>query len=202
MYRSDDLISVLTQDHREMKQLFTELGHLSGGESLRRTLTDQLIVEMVRHSVAEESYLYPVAVERLPRGDLLTDTSLADHYQIEDILRRLEAPDIPDDEFALLLSWLINDTRRHLDDEEERIFPLLAEHVSEEELIELGKKAQQSKAQAPSRVSHKVDGRPLLQMILESGAGLVQRARDHLCGRDSPYPDMDWSDRTGKSTGP
>lgn len=183
-----DLISVLEEDHRELRQLFTELEHLCGGESLRRTLTDQLIVELVRHSVAEECYLYPVSCERLPDGERVTQQAIAEHNRLEAILRRLEAPDVPDDQFALLLSWLITGSRLHIDDEEERIFPLLAKHVPEEELVELGGKAQQSKSCAPSRPSCKGDGRPLLHVLLKSGAGLVERVRDHLCGRDKPYP--------------
>jgi hemerythrin-like domain-containing protein len=189
MNRSNDLISVLTQDHREVQQLHTELEHLCGGEPLRRTLTDQLIVEVVRHSVAEECYLYPVCRERLPNGDRLVEMALADHCRIDELMRRLEVPDVPDDEFARLLSLLIAEARTHIDDEEQRIFPLLAEHVSETELIELGKKAQRSKSRAPSRASDKVDGRPLLQLLLSSGAGLVERVRLHLRGQGKAYPD-------------
>jgi hemerythrin-like domain-containing protein len=189
MNRSDDLISVLTQDHHELRQLLTELENLCGGERLRRTLTDQLIVEVVRHAVAEECYLYPVARERLPDGELMVEQALADHHRLERLLQRLEAPEVPDDQFARLMSWLITDARHHIDYEDDRIFPLLADCVSEEELVELGKKAQQSKSCAPSRVSHKAEGRPLVQVLLRSGAGLVERVRDYLCGRDKPYPD-------------
>jgi hemerythrin-like domain-containing protein len=188
MDRPDDLISVLTEDHREMRQLFTELEFLSGGESLRRALTDQLIVEVVRHSVAEECYLYPVSRDRLPEGERVTALALAEHHRLEDILRRLEVPDVADDRFALLLSWLITGTRQHMADEERRIFPLLAVHVPEDELVELGRKARQSKSCAPSRPATPADGRPLLHFLLTSGAGMVERVRDYLCGRDKPYP--------------
>lgn len=190
MNRSDDLISVLAEDHHELRQLLTELENLCGGERLRRTLTDQLIVEVVRHAVAEECYLYPLARERLPDGDRVVDTALAEHRRLERLLRRLEAPEVPDDRFALLMSWLITDARQHMDEEDERIFPLLADHFSEEELVELGKKAQQSKSCAPSRASQKAEGRPPVQVLLASGAGLAERVRDYLCGRDKPYPDM------------
>jgi hypothetical protein len=54
MTRPDDLISVLRDDHREVLRLLTEVELLSGGESLRRTLTDQVIVESVRHSADRE----------------------------------------------------------------------------------------------------------------------------------------------------
>jgi len=189
MNRADDLVNVLTEDHLELRQLLTELEHLSGGERLRRTLTDQLIVEVVRHSVAEECYLYPLVRERLPDGDRMVEKALAEHRRLENILRRLEAPDIPDDQFALLMSRLIACGRRHIDNEDERILPALAAHVGEEELIELGKKAQQSKSCAPSRACHTADDRPLVHVLLSSGAGLVERVRAYLSGQDRPYPD-------------
>lgn len=44
-----------------------------------------------------------------------------------------------------------------------------------------------SKANAPSRASS--PDRPLLQALLESGAGLVERLRLYLCGEDRAYPD-------------
>ena len=185
----DDLISVLTEDHRELRQLFTELEFLSGGESLRRTLTDQLVVEMVRHAVAEESYFYPVARKCLPDGALTTDEAYADHRHLEKILRRLEESDLSDDQFSVLLSRLIDDARRHIDDEERRIFPLLTEHVGEERLVLLGRRARNAKAKAPTRSMPVSSSLPLLHMLLETGTGLVERVRGQLCGPGKPYPD-------------
>jgi hemerythrin-like domain-containing protein len=192
MKRPADLIGVLMEDHRELRQLYTELEFLSGGESLRRTLTDQLIVEAVRHTVAEEAYLYPVLRERLTDGGRITDEAYAEHQGLEKILRQLEAPDISDEHFSLLLSSLIPGARRHIDDEEERIFPLLIKHVSEEELVSLGEQAKNAKARAPSRPTPGSPGQPLLQALLNTGAGLVERIRDHLCGRGKAYPGAPW----------
>jgi hemerythrin-like domain-containing protein len=189
MNRSTDLLSVLKEDHRELKQLYTELEHLCGGERLRRVLTDQLIVEAVRHSVAEECYLYPVARACLPNGDRLVEEALADHDRLEGILRRLESSDLPDDQFALLLSWLITSARQHIDDEEERIFPLVAEHVSREELIALGENAWRFKTEAPSRSSRTAHDRPLSNLLLKSGSGLVERVREYLRGQGKAYSD-------------
>jgi hemerythrin superfamily protein len=185
MRPAEDLITVLTEDHQEIRQLFTELEYLSGGEALRHRLSEQLIIESVRHSMAEEIYLYPLVAERLPDGDAETLDALAGHRRIERILRRLERPDLRDDRFASLLSELDTQVREHHADEEGRLFPRVARLVSEEELVELGRRAMKSKANAPSRPSG--HNRPLLQMLLESGAGLVDRVRVYLSGEDR-YP--------------
>jgi hemerythrin-like domain-containing protein len=190
MNQPDDLISMLKEDHRELRQLFTELEFLSGGESLRRTLTDHLIVEMVRHAVAEEAYLYPASRRHLPDGAWIVEQSNAEHEWLEGMLRQLEAPDVPDDHFSFLLARLIPDTRRHMGDEEERIFPLLSRYVSSEELVVLGELARKAKEKAPIRLDAGSSNRPLLSALMETGAGLVERVRAHLCGRGKAYPEL------------
>lgn len=192
MARPDDLISVLQDDHRELRQLLTEVEHLCGGESLRRSLTEQMIIEMVRHMVAEEAYLYPVCRAHLPDGGRITDEADHDHERIEKILKRLEDGNLSDEEFSHLLSSLTTISREHMEDEEWRVFPLLKKYVSREELLDLGEKAMKAKASAPSRpepwTPSDADA-PLLQMLLRTGSGLVERARDYLCGRGKAYPD-------------
>lgn len=181
---ADDLVSALTEDHQELGGLLAELDALSGGEHLRRVLTAQLIIESVRHSMAEECYLYPLCRAHLPDGARIADEGRADHRQIERILKQLEAGGVPDEHFDLLLSWLIGDMRRHMDEEEKQVFGPLAEHVPGERLRELGAKARRSKALASSR-SARSNG-ALVTMLLRSGAGLVERVREYLCEHGYP----------------
>jgi hemerythrin superfamily protein len=54
-----DVIDILTQDHREVEAMFSELEVLmqtrSGADDDRRKdLVDQVTIELVRHSVAEQ----------------------------------------------------------------------------------------------------------------------------------------------------
>jgi hypothetical protein len=84
---------------------------------------------------------------------------------------------------------LIPDARRHIQDEERRIFPMLTRYVIEEELISLGERAKNAKAKAPSRPVPGSPNLPLLHVLLRTGTGLVERVRAHLCGRGKAYPD-------------
>jgi hemerythrin superfamily protein len=79
-----DIISILTRDHREVDELFEQLeaARPDDGET-RRRLTDQVIIELVRHSVAEEMYLYPATRKHVPNGDEIADKELADHGRVE-----------------------------------------------------------------------------------------------------------------------
>lgn len=185
MNKSCDLISALTEDHRELRQLLTELEHLTGGEPLWRSLADLTITEMVRHSVAEEAYLYPVARERLPEGQGIVDQEIADHHRLEEMLIRLESPDLRTAQFSQLMSRMDVAVRAHMQAEEDELFVLLAKHLSKEELAVLGRKAAEAKEKAPTRRHRSTPERPVLNTIIASGTGLVERLRKHLRG---PYP--------------
>src|SRR3712207_6893313 len=59
-----DVIEILEHDHREVEQMFSELESLRGASTdedkeRRKTLTEQVTIELVRHSVAEEVLVYP-----------------------------------------------------------------------------------------------------------------------------------------------
>lgn len=184
MRQTENLITVLTEDHYEIRQLFTDFEHLSNGETLRLRLAEQLILEMVRHLIVEECYLYPLIVDRLPDGAAQAEAALAEHRRIEQELQRLDR-DLPEEEVSRRLCGMLPDVRNHTLEEEEKLFPQVARVVSEEELVELGRLATESKAKSPSRLS--AQDRPPLQTLLASGAGLIERLRLYLCGEDAPY---------------
>ncbi|MEU6040022.1 hemerythrin domain-containing protein [Actinomadura sp. NPDC047616] len=179
-----DMISILTHDHQEVEELFGQLeaARPDDGET-RRRLTDQVIIELVRHSVAEEMYLYPATRRHLPDGDEIADKELADHDKVERIMKDLEKTDAVGREFSDLLASLMTEVRLHVHDEEENLFPQLARHCDHAELAELGEKIQKAKDKAPTRPHPSTPDSPTLLKLLAPGAGLVDRARDRLSGR-------------------
>jgi hemerythrin superfamily protein len=44
---------------------------------------EQVVIELVGHSVAEEAYLYPAVRESLPDGDKVAAKELEDHAEAE-----------------------------------------------------------------------------------------------------------------------
>jgi iron-sulfur cluster repair protein YtfE (RIC family) len=68
-----DVIEVLEHDHREVEEMFAELESLRGAateetKSRRKAVTEQVTIELVRHSVAEEVLVYPQVEEGQRRG--------------------------------------------------------------------------------------------------------------------------------------
>lgn len=65
-----DVIEILTHDHREVEAMFAELESLRGatgeaGRDRRKDLVDQVTIELVRHSVAEEAEVYPAVKDKV-----------------------------------------------------------------------------------------------------------------------------------------
>ncbi|MFI6737643.1 hemerythrin domain-containing protein [Nonomuraea sp. NPDC050451] len=184
MNTQQDVIEVLVTDHREVEQMFSELDHMRGaiGEQAK-TLTEQVVIELVRHSIAEEQYLYPAVREHVPGGGKLADQEISEHADAEETMNRLEGLEPGDAEFWPTTDLLMSQIRAHVREEENDLFPRLREACAPEELTELGAKVQRAKKLAPTRPHPSAPDTPPANKLLAPGAGLVDRIRDALTGR-------------------
>lgn len=180
-----DLVTVITHDHREVEQAFGELESGSGDAEYRRDLADHVIAELVRHSVAEEQFLYPAVREHLSGGDQLADKEIEEHGEAEKIMKRLESMDVTDADFDRLLGELIQDVREHVQDEENNLLPELQRACTEDELRDLGEKVENAKKVAPTRPHPASPSTPPANLILAPGVALVDKIRDALSGRQT-----------------
>lgn len=179
-----DVIAVLQDDHRALAELFARFGRLqSGPAEQRRALADEVIIELVRHAVAEERHLYPAVRERLPDGDRIADREIADHAAAERTMKELERADAGEPQFDDIFGRLIREVTEHIRDEEENVLPRLAAACGAQELAELGEKVERAKRLAPTRPHPTAPDKPPLNKVIGPGVGLVDRARDLLHGR-------------------
>ncbi|WFB11104.1 hemerythrin domain-containing protein [Streptomyces sp. LX-29] len=183
MGHGGNVIAELTADHREVESLFERIGALPAGDGERRRLADQLTIELVRHSVAEEEYLYPAVRRFVDDGDDLADKEIDDHSAVERMLKELEGCDADEHRFDALISRLKEAVTSHIADEEGRLFPLLSESCSAGDLDKLGDKIRRAKKMAPTRPHPAAPDTPPANKLLAPGAGMVDRVRDMLSGR-------------------
>ncbi|WP_182543572.1 hemerythrin domain-containing protein [Halosaccharopolyspora lacisalsi] len=182
--RGESLVGIIVADHRAVDEVFGELENGTGSAGHRRALMDHVITELVRHSVAEEQYLYPAAREKLADGGRIADHELKEHAESEKLLKQLEGVDPSDPEFDRLGRKLISDIRHHIEDEENDLLPQLSKACTIEELDDLGKKVLMAKEAAPTRPHPSAPDRPPANMILDTGIGMIDRLRDVLSGRE------------------
>ncbi|MEV4115275.1 hemerythrin domain-containing protein [Nonomuraea sp. NPDC049695] len=184
MAAQEDVIEVLVTDHREVEQLFGELEQMVGsiGEQAK-TLAEKVVIELVRHSIAEEQYLYPAVREHVPGGDKLADQEISEHAEAERTMKRLEGLEPGEREFWPTMELLMSQIRNHVREEENDLFPRLRQACSPEQLTELGGKVEAAKKLAPTRPHPLAPDTPPADKLLAPGTGLVDRIRDAITGR-------------------
>jgi hemerythrin superfamily protein len=177
-------IDEILEDHREVEEYFSQIED-NGDPRLRGALVERVITELVRHSVGEEQYVYPVARKVLPNGEEVTEHEIEEHAEAEEVMRKLEGTDADDPAFDGLVEQLIKDVRHHIEDEEEDLLPQLAKECDADELKELGAKFAHAKSIAPTRPHPSAPDHPPANRILDPGVGLIDRMRDALSGRNT-----------------
>lgn len=182
MADSSNVIDVLTTDHREVERWFQEYERATSAEDKQR-LVNNVIIELVRHSEAEEQVVYPVARKNIPDGGKVIEREIAEHSEAERIMNRLDGmkPDHP--EFDERMRDLIRVIRAHVQEEESGWFPQLRAALSEEELTKMGGAVQAAKKISPTHPHPAAPDHPPFNILLGPGAALVDRVRDLLTGR-------------------
>jgi hemerythrin superfamily protein len=182
--QNTDLIEVIIRDHRAFEAVFRELEEFTGTTEHRKDLVDHVIAELVRHSVAEEQFMYPAARSRLPGGDEIVDHELEEHAEAEEVMKRLEGLEPDDPEFEPLVKQLTDDIRHHIGEEEGDLLPKLKEACDREELQHLGFKVMAAKEFAPTRPHPHAPDKPPANLVLGPGVGFIDKIRDTLSHRD------------------
>lgn len=185
MTEAKDMVSVLVKDHQEIKQFFKEIEAAPDAKS-RRDAADKLTAEVVRHSIAEEMYLYPAARDVLSDGDRLVDEEIKEHSEAEELLKAWEKMGGDDPEFMSTFEHIKQGLLHHIDVEEEpKLFPQLQAALTQDQQVELGEKITRAKKIAPTRPHPSAPDEPPADKLLGVPMGIVDRIRDKMSGRET-----------------
>ncbi|WP_433614746.1 hemerythrin domain-containing protein [Dactylosporangium sp. CA-139114] len=127
---ASDAVTLITNDHRMMEQLFDRL---CDGDGDRQLLLDECAARLTAHSHAEEQKVYP----QLPSAEEAHDGA-DEHHEAERMLHDLQriSPEGPD--FEDKLEQFVAAVRRHIEHEETVLLPELRASLTPERLDELG----------------------------------------------------------------
>ena len=181
-----DVIEILVHDHREVEEMFGELESLRGAatdeeKARRKDLTDQVTIELVRHSVAEEVLVYPKVEKKVSAEQ--AEHAREEHAEAEETLARLEKLDADDPDFDDELATLMAEIRHHIEDEEGQMFAHMRQVIDADELRTLGARVEAFKKVAPTRPHPNVPNEPLPRLAAGPAASLFDRMRDLATGR-------------------
>ncbi|MPZ74532.1 MAG: hypothetical protein GEU74_15140 [Nitriliruptorales bacterium] len=98
-------------------------------------------------------------------------------------MRNLEDMSPTDERFWPAVGQLSARTGHHVHEQEFHIFPVLRRTCSDDELVELGRLADQSGKLAPTRPHPASPHEGAALALIAPGVGLVDRIRDALTGR-------------------
>jgi len=129
----EDVFDVLAEDHEEIRQALAELDKgptASTGASedqlmLRMIMTEELILEEVKHEEIELSCIWPAVRGHVPGGDQLADRAVCAELDIVAVLAELNQLDVSQPAFERLLSAFTRAALEHFDFEERHVWPRL-----------------------------------------------------------------------------
>jgi hemerythrin-like domain-containing protein len=181
-----DVVEILTADHREFDRIFTELEGLRGRSEpdvlqRKRDLVDEVTIGIVKHSVAEETQVYPRVEKQVDKGE--AEHSKEEHAEAEETMKRLERMDPADPGFDDAVAELIREIRHHVEHEESRMFTELRATFSRDELVEMAQQVETVKKIAPTRAHPMTPNEPGIRMAVGPVASLLDHLRDAVSGR-------------------
>jgi hypothetical protein len=137
---------------------------------------------LVRHFVAEEQYLYPTMREVLEDGAALADEGLAADRSTEDLLRRLEDPELTGAEVARTLDEVRTAFAQHVV-RQERDLGSIEVACSPEQLTELGEGVIGAEQIAPTRPRGFAPESVAANKVVSFVEGFLDQVRDHYTRR-------------------
>ncbi len=178
MARRPDAISVLTDDHRTVNELFKRFEQTTDRAIKTRTeLVDKIIRELSIHAAIEEQLFYPRLREagKKLKDDVLE--GLEEHHVVKQLLAEIEKMDPEMDRFEAKVTVLIENVRHHIEEEEGEMFPRARKALTAEELVEIGEGLEALKPMAPTRPHPNAPDQPPGNLA-NLGVAQMDRARD------------------------
>ena len=126
-----DAIALLKADHQRVQDLFA---HYEAADNVdtKRTLAEQVFVELETHTQLEENVFYPAVNEETDEGPELVKESLAEHEAVKHLIQELRGMAHDTDEFDAKFQELIQNVAHHVEEEEAKVFPMAEEELADE----------------------------------------------------------------------
>lgn len=175
---SVDAIELLTAQHREVEQLWSQLQAAHGQDDpLQQDLAQRIITMLSQHDAIEVQHLYP-DVREVSGGDELADPALDDHQEIRELLHAVDGKDVADPEVFATFGQAIQVVLDHVEQEEGEMFPRLRDQVGTERLTQLGERMQKALPMAPTHPHPSTPNNPVAAGIVGGAAAVVDKAKD------------------------
>jgi hemerythrin superfamily protein len=147
-----DAIRVLTDDHRQVEELFVRFEKTGdGAHKQRQELVERITEALSIHASVEEEIFYPAARQSIANaGDDVLE-ALEEHHLVKLTLAELEVMDPSHERYGAKVAVLIENVRHHVKEEEGDLFPTVRKALDPSKLREIGAELVAAKRTAPTR---------------------------------------------------
>jgi len=186
-------IELLEQDHDAVEALFKRVEDTP--PSRHPPIFKRIKNELDTHAHLEEKIFYPALIANGKKELVdITAEGIEEHAQIKKFLKEIDRS-AAKDKIEAKLKVLIEDTRHHVKEEENDMFPMVRDQFSTEALEELGSRMEAEKVrfQKARKITPR---RPAPKGALEQALDAVKNAASAVIGAADEKPK-----RSTKSTG-
>ena len=120
-----DAVSLLSNDHAEVQELFDEYEDLVEDEAdddEKQALAERICAMLTVHTTIEEEIFYPAAREALDASSLLNEAEV-EHSTAKDLIEQIQSMDPDDELYDAKVKVLGEYVRHHVQEEENELFP-------------------------------------------------------------------------------
>jgi hemerythrin superfamily protein len=172
-----DAISLLTDDHRAVEELFGRYEQTDDPQE-RTRIAHEVVHELAVHGEIEELLFYPAIRDAIADGDSAADEAIHEHVEIKETLNDLDRMSADDEGFDAKMRELMAEVRHHVEEEEADVFPRFREAVSAEDLERLGGALRRAKSLVPTRPHPSAPTGPVGKLVASPPVALIDRVRD------------------------
>lgn len=146
MTDSIDLLDLLKLDHQLVSCLLEDIENsIESKSAIRTELFKELALQVRKHSLGEETVLYPKLVQMNESKDLAEDAQ-EEHQAIAQLVDELESIEISNPQWNSTFKALKLNIEHHVNEEESELFKIVRDLFSEDDLIKLGQEFEEVKA--------------------------------------------------------
>lgn len=153
----DRIFEELKRDHDRQRDLLAKIAETSGNSEERRTLFEELRIELQAHAAAEEESLYATM---LATPDLRDEArhSVSEHKEVDDLLGELVEMEMSSSGWLTRFKTMRDRYLHHIEEEEEEMFPAAAKELSEETKTKLAAIFEKRKPKEATRAEEEMPG--------------------------------------------
>lgn len=119
-----DAIELLTQDHRNVKDLFEQYESLSDRAfASKKKLAQKICLELTKHATAEEEIFYPAVRRASKEIEDVIDEATVEHASAKELIAQIFAMEPSDDLYDAKVKVLSEQINHHVQEEEGEMFP-------------------------------------------------------------------------------